>query len=238
LQVSIFLEAGMKFLNKKTFLGALVGGAAMLAASAASALPALQLGNGGGASFDAATQTWMYSSNPFSLLALANSNKFGTSGGPTAFLVVAAQPKTMNMGDLFDVTVEANGSVLSLYQSGNGTPPITDPNALAPHSIFDTYYEVYMFDFDGGLVPIFDTQPGQTGTGTGYSELLDITVNSRDPLVDSLHLDLFTMDGQGQVTYFAPYSHDVEWHDVVEPISLGAFGLALAGFGLVARRRR
>ena len=239
----------MNIMNKQHFLGAVLGGALVFAASGAMALPALQLGNGGGASFDAGTQTWTYSSNPFSLLAFANTSAFGSAGGPTAFLVVAADPSTMVGGDLFDVAISVNGTTLTTpYASGNGTPPVTDPNSLAPHSIFDTYYELFMFDFDGPVQAIYDTQPGSSGTGTGYEEIIGVTVNSHSPIISGLHFDLFTMDGNGQVTRFAPFSHDADWEmsgggggggtSIVEPTALALFGLGLAGIGLVARRRR
>jgi hypothetical protein len=129
---------------------------------------------------------------------------------------------------------------LSLYSSGNGAPPLSDPNDLAPHGIFPTYFEIYEFRFDGSLGAIGNTQPGQICAGScqGYTELFGITVDSMDSSVAGLHFDLFTIEGGGQlndtseVYRNAPTSHDAE--TVPEP----SVGLLLIGCAVCAWVRR
>ncbi len=227
-------------------------------------LPSLQLGPGslGVWNYDLLTETWVTGTNPFSVNAYANGDGGGANGdfawdpaGATdrlAYLVVSAIP--MVVSDLFDVTVENDGNELVEFASGFGAPPIQDPNNLAPHGVFDTYFEIYQFDFDGALTTIFDTQPGELGSGDGYVEEFDITINDFIDPVFGVHMDLFAVKGDGTfdplsadedkalVNAFAPFSHDAQSGDpgpdpiVPEPSTflLSAIGLCL----LSCHRRR
>ncbi len=142
------------------------------------ALPSLQLGPGSGSwSYDTSTDTWIAGTNPLNLFAYANSDGAGASGdfawetaGASdryAYLVVSAVP--MINYDGFDVSVSNDGASLPVLTSGFGAPPIEDGNSLSPHGIFDTWFEIYEFQFDGSEGTITDTQPGQSGSGDGYS---------------------------------------------------------------------
>ena len=222
-----------------------------VAVSAASALPSLQLGPGGGSwSYDVASETWLTSDNPLELLATANAIKADGGNGAYAwdqtsttyaYLVVAAQPKAAPGSDLFDVTVSNDGGALSLYTSGNGTPPLSDP--MPAHGVYSTYFEIYEFSFDGPLTAIENTQPPGGDTGAGYKELFQIAVTSLAAGVTGLHFDLFTIDGAGRLdgesalSAKAPFSHDAGY--VPEPGAVGVFsvGLLVAG-GMIQRLRR
>ena len=172
----------------------------------------------------------------------------------TAYLVLSSVP---DIGDVdgFDVTVSNGGGTLSLFDSGYGTPPLEDSNSLALHGIYETYFEIYQFEFDGAITTINDTQPGQNGSGNGYQEAFDIAINSVAAGVTGIHADLFTVSDDGLYTpnqpdnkklvnAFAPFSHDAEFGGnggngttVSEPGTLALFGLGLAGIGYIRRRR-
>ena len=249
---------------KNTLAAAIAGGMVMLASHAAYAIPALQLGPGMGTwNYDNGTQTWVTNDNPFNLSAFANADPgngayaWDAAGAiaQTAYLVLSAVPKIVS-GDGFDVTVDNDGGTLSILTSGFGAPPLEDANSLASHGIFDTYFEVYEFNFDESIIRIGDTQPGQTGTGNGYKETFDITINALLAGVTGIHIDLFTVSGNGVygpggspdkklVNAFAPFSHDAQFGGngggngtpVSEPGTLALFGLGLAGVGFIRRRQ-
>ena len=225
---------------------------------AAYALPALQLGPGVGTwTYDTGTQTWVTDTNPFSLFAYANAAVGGngdfawqSAGASTrnAYLVISAVP--MISFDGFDVTVDNGAGAMSIFDSGFGAPPVQDNNDLAPHGIFDTWFEIYEFQFDAAAVTIGDTQPGGTGTGMGHAEEFDITINSLEAGVTGIHMDLFVVEGDGTfdpsapansnkklVNAFAPFSHDAQ-HVVPEPTTLVLLGVGIMGAGIASRRRR
>jgi len=253
-------------------LGALLAGSV----SIAHALPALQLGGdpSDGWTYDTTDQTWDTSSSSFTIDAYANATTAEGGNGDFAwdsaganerfaYLVFAATPG-INVVDAFDLSLGGTGA-LSLVDAGYGRPPVSDNNDLSPHGIYDTYYEIYEFQFDGAIGDIADTQPGETGTGKGYMESFDVTINLLADGVSGVHMDLFTVYNSGDyvtekrllggatdnefVKANAPYSHDAEFSgpicdnpqgcdptEIPEPGTTAIFGLGL--LGLIAARRR
>ena len=239
--------------------------------------------------YDDLTDTWIFSgNNSFSVdltakrtyknngdvkkdaFGTANDGGNGYEGLKEAYLVLSATPKGSGGDggnpeqlipgyDGFDVSI----SNASFFANGFGAPPITDPNSLAPHSIFDTYFELYKVTFDGVLGNIFNTEPvgnldangvlsydGEAST-EGFWETVDITINSLTANVTGIHLDLFTLDpaNTDNVLKFAPFSHDAEWAGtppttpqdpppgLPEPTSLWLMGVGLLGLYGAARKK-
>ena len=199
-------------------------------------LPALQLGpdDSGDWSWAAADETWVLSGEG-SLQAYAAGNKPWSKQGKAdrfAYLVVAATPQS-NI-DPFDVRVTNDGEVLSIFDSGFGNPPLANSNGLPSHGIYGTWFEVYQFNFDGPKIRIGNTQPGNTGRASGYVESFDISILSSHPGLTGLHIDLFTVVGNGVydpgstknknlIKRFAPFSHDA-YIDVGRPVYVADAG--------------
>jgi hypothetical protein len=240
--------------NRFFVIGSLVGLLVFVAAGAANAIPSLQLGPGLGTEEDwtyvnGADGTWVTDSNPFKLLATANASKdlggqggyaWRDSGSPQwAYLVVSAVPGLDS--DPFGITIFNDDGAITVKTSGSELPL----SGFPPHGPFPTYFEIYEFQFDvgDGVKDIFDTQPGELGSGRGFVETFDITVDFMADSVEGLHFDLFTIKDLGQLTdssqvnRVAPFSHDAQF--VPEPGAIVVFsvGLLIAG-GALRRGRR
>lgn len=223
--------------------------------NSAFALNALQLGPGTGGTwvYDGSEETWVTNDTSLDLNAYANCDSsvyIGCNGdyawadGDTtryAYLVAAAVPST-DTDPAFSLSIENDGGALTMLDSGYGAPPLSDDNSLSPHGIYDTYFQIYEFQFDGSLGLIGDTQPGETGTGLGYTETLSIAINSLALGVEGVHFDLFSIDGGRYVVEGtnivdanAPFSHDAEYH-VPAPGAAFLFGLGL--LALVGMRKK
>jgi hypothetical protein len=186
---------------------------------AAFAVPDLQLYIEGGA-YDTTTQTWVTSSDDFTLDAIVNDEDvFGGQDSVELHLCVALDD------DLY--TIDGNGNII--FNAGTGIT--IDGVALSED------------DFVYGLPPISDVNPdGQGGDlpphdyyPTAFTEVV-FTVD--DPgaydfqITDAsagIHFDLFSLDSNDEIDYFAPFSHDAETvggPPVPEPSTLALMAFA------------
>ena len=191
--------------------------------------------------------TW-FLSNDGSSFSFNAYNK-GTDGGK-AYLVFAATPMLLDENiDYFNLVVSDGTNLdLDMVESGIGQPPVLDPNSLAPHGIFDIYYEIFEFDFDGANVDIGNTEPlqhGGGGTTLGRYETFDVQFSLLNEAVTGIHIDLFTINGTWDeatedkqlVASFAPFSHDAQVSLVPVPAAVWLFGSGLIGLVGIARRK-
>ena len=203
-------------------------------ATGAMAVPSLQIGDADGGvcdSYDATIEDCMVGGT-FTVTSLE---------AGAGYVVFAATPQGTNT-DTFTIAPDIGGTSLALVQSGFGAPPLEDPNSLTPHSIFDTYFEVYSVDFNTAGT-VFNTQPGNDGdTAPGFIETIDLNLSG---LTGGLHIDLFrcstgSVEGGDcniqQGFDFAPFSHDATYVPV--PAAVWLFGSGLLGLVGVARRKR
>jgi len=220
--------------NYKLILGSVFASALSFGMAApAMAVPSLQIGDADGGvcnSYDSFSQDCLVG-DLFSVTSLE---------AGAAYLVFGAVPMTTS--DTFTLAPSDDNGALTLVQSGSGAPPFEDPNSLPSHGIFDTYFEVYRFDFDDAATTIFNTQPGSlVGSASGYIEYIDMNLSS---LTDGLHIDLFrcstgSVEGGdcmiSQGIDFAPFSHDATYVPV--PAAIWLFGSGLLGLVAVSRRK-
>ena len=224
---------------------------AALFASSAMAVPVLQIGptaGDAGAFYGTCDtggdpNTWCLGTDAFNIYLLDSPNNLpDVDNNDTVFLAFSAIPKSTNATDVFDISPQdGNGTTLTIAESGLGAPPASDPNDLAPHGIFDTYFEVYALAdptaWTATTVP--DTQPGQTGTAPGFVQTINMNVASM--VAEGIHVDAFIC-GEGEslsgctVRSFAPFSHDATYVPV--PPAVWLFGSGLLGLVGIARRKK
>ena len=224
---------------------------AALFASSAMAVNVLQIGptaGDGGAFYGTCDtggdpNTWCLGTDSFNIYLLDSSSSTpDVDNNYTVFLSFAAVPMSVDLTDMFDISPQdGNGTPLSLVDSGLGAPPISDPNKLQPHGIFDTYFEVYALSDPTAWTgtTVYDTQPGETGSAPGFVQTINMNVASM--LADGIHVDAFIC-GEGEsysnctVRKFAPFSHDATYVPV--PAAVWLFGSGLLGLVGIARRKK
>jgi hypothetical protein len=196
----------------------------LMAATAARAVPALQLDIIGG-TYDPITQTVISSGPSFTLLALATATGNTSAADILAdTYYISASLSPVQQSGTFDAgSFSIDGNVTQATDTGMiyGTPPLDAAfnSDLPGHGIYPTYYNEIALQFDandttttynsqddtGGVV--FD----ENGYGTFFVKL---EVNVGGLIGKSLHFDLYNTDvrnnGSTFVDAFAPFSHDAQ----------------------------
>jgi hypothetical protein len=213
---------------------------ALLAAPSVFAVPNLQLYISG-ATYEVDDQTWVIGSSSFDLWVIGNAEMSNVM--VSMALAQDASPA--------GVSINVNGTPYSSFIDGFApfwTAPGFDPgDDLARHGIFPTWYtEFNTADFgptawgtSAGRVA--DVQPPSTwnptmgylpGTANGEFRSYSISVTG----ASFVHFDAYTLNGDGSIQYFAPFSHDAEM--VPEPATALLLSLGLMGAGVYRRFKK
>lgn len=222
----------------KTQLKTLVAGLSIAFATAAQAVPQLQLDILNG-TYDSTTQTVIAGSNPFKLYAYLTPKGNPTTAeinallADTYYLSMAVVPQTGPTGASLGSFTYNSSTINVTADMTYGTPPLetvmtqlSDPGDLGSHSIYETFYAQRSFQFVAGQQSLpYDTQTStgqgpQAGSGMYYMSF-DIDVTNLTAGT-AIHFDLYSsavvtcnnnpncVPGDVDVNDFAPFSHDAQ----------------------------
>lgn len=214
----------------------------VILAPCAGAVPNLQLFIDG-ATYDWNTQTWVTAGSEFDLY-LVSANKLQDD--------VIISMALGQMDDPSGVAVDFDGTPVNpddwVYGYGpiDGVPDDWNGGQDLPrHSVFPTYYtEIHTGSYGLGE-NVGDVQPDENGdfwnpaTGVGdanrFGEVRAFHVVTGGAFT-MLHFDAYTLNLDGSINDFAPFSHDASV--VPEPGTIMLLGTGLLGLGLTKLRRR
>ncbi|MCV2369243.1 choice-of-anchor N protein [Roseateles oligotrophus] len=205
---------------------------ATLACGAATALPTLQLGILG-ASYDLGTQTSIAPASTFKLYAFLNPGDDTALSDGDYFVSAALAPQVKTAANLGSFKY-AGSSYNATGDMTYGSPPLGAIEGaggeLQSHSIFDTYFSEFKFNFNAdnkaSSVNVQDNASlggvsfNTNGVGALYWAAFDVDVGLLSPTMN-LHFDLYNSTVQkckGKATCsttigvddFAPFSHDAQ----------------------------
>lgn len=236
----------------------------LLASGAAtcSAEPILQLYIEG-ATYDTVDETWVLEWDPGAgpLRLWAIGNVAGPGGKGTIFDVKIAVAYASSLGlsnSNFSLTSSTTGGYggftdpstpagATFVQDGadGSVPKLSDGRDLPSHGVYGAgteWTEYALGDLSLTDSPIGDfmtTVPVPSATKVAQINVYEFSVTGASA-GDEFHFDLYDhiVSGTKSKAKFAPFSHDAGGSVVPEPTSMAGFGVLLAGFAVVAARRR
>jgi hypothetical protein len=223
---------------KKILLALTIG---LMIAPVADAVPDIQLFIDG-ATYDWNTQTWVATATSVDLYVI-NANDVKDD------IIVSMALAGYGEFDTPDVTVDFDGTVYNTWEWGfapidNALLPWQGSDDVPRHGIFPTWFAEAHTGFYGTTDFVGDVQPdenndywdpsdGVPGSQPGEFKVFSVDVSGSFAAV---HFDAYTVDGDGNLVKFAPFSHDASI--VPEPGTILLMGSGLLGLGLSAIRRR
>lgn len=237
---------------KRTFLAALL---VMALASTSFAFPPLQLYIDG-ATYDAASETWVSNASTLDLYVISNLDL------DNVLISVALDINEFGQSDNPDGIASATfdgSTVVNDWTWGDAPLATVDPDPnnlkdLSGHGIYPSWYaEFNAGNFriaDGG--GIGDVQPTSSGDyfdpSAGYlnpananqlGEIKKFSISLAGAF--SFHFDAYSLNEDGSIAYFAPFSHDAAstpGTPTPEPATMLLFGLGLAGAGVYRKFKK
>jgi hypothetical protein len=219
----------------------------VLAPIPARAVPTLQIYIDG-ATYDAATESWITEDSTFDLWVIGNVAGPGGTGGAgiegvrlaAAFVTgeagtIALAPKTT--GVVADPSIPDVPAFLGVSLDG-AVPLLTDGSPLARHGIYGagvSFAEWALGDFSLTDSPTGDFIGGFPATlhaGTGQINVYEVSVTG---FPSGVHFDVYDTVVGATHSSFGPFSHDAG--SVPEPRSALLFGVGFLVAGGAARRR-
>lgn len=193
-----------------------------------SAIPLLQLDILGG-SYDSVNEDVFTNADTFTLRAYLDMSKTPSLNDYYLSVALTPQAAVSPAPSLGSFEISSGTTSQTIDVAGDmvwGTPPLSSlvVKDLPTHSIFDTYYQEFKFDFIStqlrNTVNVEDdpgtaiTAPTGKDTGLAYIEFnIDATLFNA-PVGTGLHFDLYDIalkKGDLEVGEIAPFSHDAQY---------------------------
>jgi hypothetical protein len=198
-----------------------------------------------GAIYDTESETWITESQSFDIY-VVSADEYRED----VIVSLALRPTDIPA----DADVSFGGNDIDLLDWEFGYAPIDNlPNEWNPggdlprHGVYPTWFtELNTGDFDLST-SVGDVQPDEFGnfwnpasgdgeaTHQGQIKMFHVET---DGIYTSLHFDAYTLNDDGSVDVFAPFSHDAQANYVPEPGTIAMMGTGMFGVGLAAFRRK
>lgn len=203
-----------------------------------------------GATYDWEDQSWVASTTGSVDVYVISANYVNPDIIVCLALGESDDPNTM--------TVDFGGTVVNPGDWVYGNPPLPpgwDPGGdLAPHGIYPANFaEIHTGAYGLGQM-VGDVQPDTLNGGQYWDPTATpafpgapadrpgdwkmFTMDISGPVGSSVHIDAYTLNPDGTVNRFAPFSHDGTTTLVPEPGTIVLMGSGLIGLGLRAYRKR